>query len=166
MMTPVDYYKSSKNWRSNIRKQSKTLRNHLAYGGAVIVVVFLVLVGGLNAFFPSEGDVIEFSQAITIGRSAKTILSIIAVTLGLLFSLNVLPSIRNWYEPSCTRYRSAADQIIENLRAAGTIDQTKADDLKNISQRLLSPLEASISTADPEEMLIRASYELAIRFEA
>jgi len=166
MMTKADYYKSAKNWRSNIRKQSKTLRNHLAVGAAAIVVIFLVFVGALNVLFPPQGDMVGFSSAITVSRSAKNMLSVIAVLLGLLFSLKILPPVGDWLEPSRTRYRAAADRIIDNLLAAGTIDQSKAEDLKNISQRLLSPLEASSPDVDPEEMLIRASCALAKRFES
>ena len=148
-------------WKNEIISRSRSFFNIILIFLGIIVVIFLLLVAGLNVFFPKSGSSLQIFQILTITAATKNILSAIASVIGILFSVSIIPPIKKWYTPKKLKYRAAATDIIDELKGKGIISDNNQKTLRDIAGRLLGALESPDSKADTEEMLMRASTEMA-----
>lgn len=160
-MTIDSYYANASSWRTEIIKTARTPLTYIKGIGAILVVAFLLLVAAVNALYPEGQSSPILVFGLTLTEKTKNISSAVGAALAVLFSLKIIAPLKEWYQPERKRYRSAAVRIIDSLRAKGLVDEAKENSLKDIAQRLLGAVEGETPSANPEEMLIRASYELA-----
>lgn len=147
-------------WRKEIISKSRSPTNIFLLFLGILIVIYLCFTAGINVFFPKSGA-LQIFQIVSIDSTTKNILSAIAAIIGFLFSLNIIPAVKEWYTPKKLNYRAAADIIIDDLKEGGKISDHKQQRLREINVRTLGALEAPESKADPEEMLIRAITEMA-----
>lgn len=148
-------------WRKEILTRSRSLTDIFLIFLGISVIIFLLMVAGLNVFFPKAGSSLQIFQKITIDSKTKNILSAIASAIGILFSMSIIPPIKKWYTPKKLNYRAAAADIIGELKEKGTISKDQQQNLLNFADKYLGALESAESKADTEEMLMRACTEMA-----
>ena len=102
------------------------------------IFAFLVAQTAITNLWPQDAATVILPFGITATKRTKDLLSVAASVIGLLFSLKVIPTLRDWYEPDSRRYLAAADHTIESLRSRGVIDEFKKNTMKDIAHRLLS----------------------------
>ena len=164
MMNLNHYYENVSNWHSNIISSSRTYREYFKAIFAVLALICLMGAAALTVFFPKTGNLIVLQ--ITISKSTKDFLTLLATLLGIFFAIGILPPLKKWYQPNRKRYRAAAENIIEQLKRDSIINEAKENRLKDIAARLLGAVEVNKPTVDPREMLLRASCELAKEMES
>jgi hypothetical protein len=148
-------------WKKEILTRSRIWTDIFLIFLGVVLIIFLLMVAGLNVFFPKDGSSLQIFQKITIDSKTKNILSAAASAIGILFSMSIIPPIKKWYTPKKLNYRAAAAGIIDELKEKGTISKDQHQDLLNITDKNLGALESAESKADTEEMLMRACTEMA-----
>lgn len=151
-------------WHREIRRRSRKALDYLKGLLAVVVVLFLLAVVLANALIPentASAISLTLPAGITLTYRALSYLSAVGAGVALLFSLKVIPPLRNWYEPQRKRYRPASFEIIDELRSSGHVNEPKANALKDIALRHLGAVEGDDATEDPAEQLLRASCDLA-----
>jgi len=148
-------------WRKEILTQSRSWTDIFLIILGSSVIIFLLMVAGLNVFSPKDSVSLQIFQKITIDSKTKDILSAIASAIGILFSMSIIPPIKKWYTPKKLNYRAAAADIIDKLIEKGTISKDQQHNLLNFADKYLGALESAESKADTEEMLMRACTEMA-----
>lgn len=135
-------------WQSEILKRATHRIDIFKFVVGIIIVIFLFFVAFLNS---------PLSQFLVV---RKEVLSLIAICLGITFSL-ILPPVRNWYTPKRVYYRSAAVAIVEELQQQEVITHENAEKLKDDALRLLGPLEDKNCKTNLKELLSQACDEMA-----
>src|SRR3990172_3176118 len=140
-MPPDSYYENASSWEKEIRSGSRTTATYVKGLAALLVLFFLVSAAALNFVIASDASKSTLPLGVELSRNALNLIGAIAAAFGILFSAGALSPVGRWYEPDRHRYRAAALQIIESLRAAAAVDEQKEAALKDIAQRLLGAVE-------------------------
>lgn len=138
----------SSTWQNEIAKRARSPVNIiiLIVGAIIVVLLFVTCILDIIPFL--QGDI-------------KTGLNIFAALFGIIFSLKLLPPVRDWYKPRRLYYRSAAVAIIEELGQQGNITESTEQQLKDIALRLLGSLEDGNCESNPKDLLKQACDEMA-----
>lgn len=145
-------FTSSSTWREEITSRARKASINIKFIGGIIILFFLLGVATLN--------ILGIIVALCIKDTIVKLINSLSAFIALLFSLKILPSIRELYVPKMCYYRAAAFELIEGLSQKGMTPQKKSR-LKEIAIKYLGALETGNSQAKPEDLLNKACRELS-----